>query len=474
MKSAWASYGTLCDPLVRLPPPGLMLLYQTLRIVIAPVFVTLGLPIAFASHAEAYAQGDVGSPIGSVAGVVWDSISGEPLENAAVFLWGTPYRGVSDVAGRYRIEGVPEGDYSVLFFHTRLGAWGISPGAVPISVNRAPVEVDLATPSRATVFQSQCLFEARPRDAVIVAGRVYDGDAGVPLGNARVTLSWQTDELARSASTYVRTESDGWFRACDVPSDRPILVGVDYIGRQSLRRELDTADPYVEADFPLYPLSPSRISATLVDAGSGEAIEGAVAWIRGTAFTALSDRGGHFEFESVPAGTYMLMTEHIAYGTKMDTLVVPAGQRLLVSMMLDTRPIPIAPLTVSTEAPPVEMARRRGGIVITRDQIDTVRQRSRDASDIIRALHLPGIIVRHQSNGVICVGYITGQVKMNQTGCVEMMIYINDVRATDPDIALRLPPESIERMVIYKPIEAGNLFGLGGGNGVWAIYTRGN
>ena len=63
---------------------------------------------------------------------------------------------------------------------------------------------------------------------------------------------------------------------------------------------------------------------------------------------------------------------------------------------------------------------------------------------------------------------------MNQTGCVEMMIYVNDVRATDPDLALRLPPESIERMVIYKPVEAGNLFGLGGGNGVWAIYTRGN
>jgi len=233
-------------------------------------------------------------------------------------------------------------------------------------------------------------------------------------------------------------------------------------------------DGYVASDFPLYPLSPSHIKGTLRDALSGAAISGAVTWIRGTALTTLSDGGGHFEFDDVPPGTYMLMTEHIAYGAKMDTLVVSTGQRLLVDMRLDTRPIPIAPITVSTEAPPVEMARRRGGIVVTRDEIDTVRQRSRDASDILRSLHLPGVIVRHQSNGVICVGYITGQVKMNQTGCVEMMIYVNDVRATDPDLALRLPPESIERMVIYKPVEAGNLFGLGGGNGVWAIYTRGN
>jgi hypothetical protein len=178
--------------------------------------------------------------------------------------------------------------------------------------------------------------------------------------------------------------------------------------------------------------------------------------------------------ERVPPGTYMMMTDHLAYGTKMDTLTVPGGQRLTVEMRLDDRPIEIAPITVVAEGTPIERARRRGGIVVTKEQIDGVRQNSRDASDVLRSLHIPGIIVRHQSNGVICVGYSTGQVKMNQTGCVEMMIFINDVRATDPDLALRLPPDAIERMVIYKPVEAGNLFGLGAGNGVWMIYTHGN
>jgi hypothetical protein len=55
-----------------------------------------------------------------------------------------------------------------------------------------------------------------------------------------------------------------------------------------------------------------------------------------------------------------------------------------------------------------------------------------------------------------------------------MIVYINDVRATDPNLALRISPDAVERMVLYKPIEAGNLFGLGSGNGVWMIYTRGN
>ena len=453
------------------------MLDQKSRILVFVTVLALGIPgvsARGASAIEVQAQGDSGSARGVVTGIVWDSISDSPLGDAGVFLWDTSYRGVSDAQGRYRIEGIPDGEYSLLFFHTLLGEIGVSPGPVPVSIADSSVAVDLATPSRETVFRSQCLLETRPSDAAVVAGRVYDGGADVPLGGALVMISWETDERARSASTYVRSGADGWFRVCDAPSDRPVLVGVDFIGRQSRRRELDVRDGYAASDFPLYPLSPSHIKGTLTDASSGNAIQGAVTWIRGTALSTLSDGGGHFEFDDVPPGTYMLMTEHIAYGTKMDTLVIPTWQRLLVDMRLDTRPIPIAPITVSTEAPPVQMARRRGGIVVTRDEIDTVRQRSRDASDILRSLHLPGVVVRHQSNGVICVGYITGQVKMNQTGCVEMMIFVNDVRATDPDLALRLPPESIERMVIYKPVEAGNLFGLGGGNGVWAIYTRGN
>ncbi len=35
-----------------------------------------------------------------------------------------------------------------------------------------------------------------------------------------------------------------------------------------------------------------------------------------------------------------------------------------------------------------------------------------------------------------------------------------------------MPPESIDRIVIYKPVEAGNLFGAGSANGVLMIYTH--
>jgi hypothetical protein len=413
---------------------------------------------------------------GVVFGTVYDSIANEPLPDAAVFLWETSYSAETDSQGRFRIEDVPAGDYSILFFHTQLGERGISAGPQAISV-RAGVDrqVDLGTPSLATLVRTECLMEERSEGAGAVTGKVVDSESTMALGGARVMLSWQEEGVPVPKWVEVATDQEGWYRSCDVPVGLPLLLSVDFYGRQGRRREVTIGeDGFLEAGAQLFETRPMQVSGRLLDRDSGASVEGAETWLRGTGFRTLTRSNGEFSFDEVPAGTYMLMTDHLAYGTKMDTLFVPDGTDLRVEMLLDNRPIEIAPLTVVTAAPPVEMARRRGGIVITRDEIDEVRQRSRDASDIIRSLNVPGVLVRHNSNGTICVGYSTGQVKMNQDGCVGMLIFINDVRATDATMALQMPTDAIERMVLYKPVDAGNLFGLGAGDGVWMIYTRGN
>ncbi len=100
---------------------------------------------------------------GIVFGTVYDSIANEPLPDAAVFLWETPYSAETDSQGRFRIEDVPAGDYSILFFHTRLGERGISTGSRAIPV-RAGVDqqLDLGTPSLATLVLSPSLIAGRP------------------------------------------------------------------------------------------------------------------------------------------------------------------------------------------------------------------------------------------------------------------------------------------------------------------------
>jgi outer membrane receptor for ferrienterochelin and colicin len=116
-----------------------------------------------------------------------------------------------------------------------------------------------------------------------------------------------------------------------------------------------------------------------------------------------------------------------------------------------------------------------GGVTIARKDIDKVRARVRDVADILQTLQTPGVLVRRRSDQSLCVGYTSGQVRMYQNvsgGCVPMTVYINDVRATNTDLALQMPVESIDRIVIFRPLEAGALFGADASNGVIIVYTH--
>jgi hypothetical protein len=439
------------------------------------ISIRLTLPLAIATLAGSPTS--VSPQVGSISGTVYDSIAGTPLEDAAVVLWDTPYRTATDGEGRFRLDDIPVGAYSILFFHTRLGELGVSAGPRTLTISEgSDEEIELATPSLPTLVRSQCLLDERPAGAGAVSGRVIDGGSAVPLGGAGVQLSWNEKGTALPRIIELNAASDGWYRSCAAPAGVPILVTAEYFGLRNARREVTVVgDGFTAADLALYPLRPSRITGRLIDGESNHGVEGAEAWLRGTAHRTLSDDGGNFTFGDVPPGTYMLVTDHLAYGTKMDTLEVPSGQRLRVEMHIDSRPIEIAPITVTAEASSGEASPRGGGgILISRQDIDKVRQRARDASDIIRSLNIPGVVVRQNSNGTICVGHTVGQVQMMDNGCVNMMLYINGVRTTDPNQALRLPPDAIDRMVVYKPLDAGNLFGLGGAHGVWLIYTNGN
>lgn len=441
----------------------------------ARTFLALALACAVASP-SAYAQeSDRPQPLGRVEGMVFDSTTGAPLPDAAVFLWGTTHHTVTDTAGRFVLPDVPTGRYTLLFYHARLGELGISSGPRSVEVDPGEVLVaELAVPSWFTVVATQCLLEDHDQGTGTLAGWVGDGSSGLGMPQATVTLSWNVAGASQPMRMQTETDASGWYRVCHAPAETPITASARFLNLQGLRREVLVHEGgMAEAGFLLFELKPAKVSGVVQDAETGEGVEGAEVTLRGTSFRDLTRSDGSFRFGDVPPGTYMLLTDHLQYGVRQDTLVVPSGRTLAVSMRIDTRAIELDPLTVEVESVPLTR-RAMGGLSITREQIEKLSTRGlRDAAEVLQALNVPGVTIRRRADGSLCVGFMPGQATIMRFGsCNSVEVYINDVHATSTEMALHIPPEAIDRIVLFRPVEAGNLFPINSANGVMVIYTR--
>lgn len=427
--------------------------------------------------AEAYSQTSTAqtSP-GRLVGTVFDSTRSEPLADARVVLWETSHQAITDEEGRFTMEGVPAGTYSVVFFHERLARLGVSSGARSVDVrpNRT-VTLDLGTPSMVTIQKIQCVLERGGRGGAggTATGRVRDTRTGVALPRAQVILTWRSEETGQLEKTRATADQEGWYRHCRVPRGQVVGARARFLDRSGTHREfsLGADSGAVRMDFYLDDLTPSDVSGTIRDAGSGEAVGDAEVVLRGTGFKGITDDDGGFSFEDVPPGTYSVEISHLAYGTRTDTVQV--GTDLDVEMAIDVsmQPVELAPIQVTAEARDVEEALAMGGEVISRDAIDQVRHRSRDVGDLLRSQHVRGLVVRRQGND-ICVGFMPGQARMRKSNCQPAVVFIDGARQTVPRVAMDLNAEAVDRIILYRPVEAGNLFGLGSASGVIKIITR--
>ncbi len=406
---------------------------------------------------------------GAVAGSVVDSTTMKPLEDAAVFLWDTSYRSVTDSQGGFVISDVPPGAYQVVFFHRRLGELGISAGPHPVEVAVGDtVRVSLAIPSAHTLQVSECAFE--PTVEGVAVGQVLDGSSGLPLPGARVRFDW-FESGRPAAGREARSDAAGWFRVCDLPKDRVVAVTSSFLDRSSLRREIHLDGGAAFLDLPMARLELTDVEGRLVDAETGDAIADATLELRGTGFRTTSGGSGRFRFTDVLPGHYTLRSEHLAYGSRDDDLDLGSGQLAQVEVQLAQRAIELPPVTVTVESVST-MERAMGGTVITRAMVDEVRGHSRDLMDLLQNQNLSGLVIRRQT-GNTCIGFNSGQVRItNRGGCVPAVLFVDNVRAADPRMAIDIPAEVVDRVILYRPIEAGNLFGLGSGNGVVMVFTK--
>jgi hypothetical protein len=182
----------------------------------------------------------------SLAGAVFDSTRATPLPGATVYLSGTQYSAVTDADGRFRLDDLPLGEFSLGFSHPAWDSLGVVPPAQRVSLHAdSEATADLALPPMERILDEACADVPTRFKGAVLVGYVRDASSGDPVVNARVEASWtrhqgrgrgvQTEDLEAIGTT----DAAGFYRLCGIPTGTPVEVravyGRHFTGRSTLR-----------------------------------------------------------------------------------------------------------------------------------------------------------------------------------------------------------------------------------------------
>lgn len=173
--------------------------------------------------------------LGTVEGTVSDAATGAPVPGARVFVAGTSREAEADTTGRFRVDGLDPGTYTVSFSHPRLDSLGYNALPQQVVVERGTaVAVALLLPTPETGRAALC--EGAP--GTVVHGRVTGGASAAPLAGARVQARWNPTAPADSGSATALSNERGQYLLCGVPAGTRVSLAVSGAGDRSDAREV--------------------------------------------------------------------------------------------------------------------------------------------------------------------------------------------------------------------------------------------
>jgi hypothetical protein len=282
----------------------------------------------------------IGAAVGSLEGLVFDSVSNAALGDAVVRVVSTGQVVRSDPAGWFVLDLLPTGVHELTVEHPRLDSLAL-PLGVRVRVDSArSAQLVVSTASVTTMRQRTCPDTlGRGRD-LLVLGQVRDVTTGAPVEKAGALLKWYEtgknvrgffDVKPKEAAAF--SEPNGAFRAC-VPSTVPFsIAGV--AETMSGEIEQDASDArvvgvtlWVERDSAA--TARAVLSGTVRDS-SGRSIFGATVALDGLKEFARTDSSGAFTLRGLPAGSRMLDIRRLGYAaTRIPVVVRPNGEPLTV------------------------------------------------------------------------------------------------------------------------------------------------
>jgi hypothetical protein len=376
-----------------------------------------------------------------VSGVVRDSLAGAPLSAAMVQLVAADpathfvRSAVTDSLGRFTLSGIPDGRFTLGFFHPLLDSIGIEAPLREVNVSgHHQVRADLSVPSATDLRRAICGEKPLRDSGAVLVGVVRDADSGAPVAGATVRgewleLSFRSDGLLRRVPQLVATTGEnGWFAMCDVPSagmmaliasrgtDSTDLVDVQVPAEGFMRQELyiaatqkvaaaDTAgrtsSSANQTPVTTVHTGNGRISGTVVRTAGGKPLAGARVGIINGPETRTNERG-EWTLTHTPAGTRMLEVRAVGYYPERRKVDVVQGARPVkialstLTAVLDTIKVSASRRVFNRDSNGFE-GRRRSGAGYYLTETDIARRQRSVTSDLFQTI--PGLLL--EGNGII-------------------------------------------------------------------------
>ena len=195
---------------------------------------------------------------GGIAGLVRDTL-GAGLPDARVFVEGTGIESFTSHDGKFQLEGLDPGVYSVTFTHPYMEPYAYTPEPFEVEVmpdSETPAQISFTAPRLDRIIRGLCRDVERPESQVslgvefpadgILVGKVTDSEGNaVPNAMVRI-LSSQFNVGGLTLSTgrsgvVVSTDNSGFYRACWMPVDATLDVAVVDLGEGADPADIDAA-----------------------------------------------------------------------------------------------------------------------------------------------------------------------------------------------------------------------------------------
>jgi hypothetical protein len=283
-------------------------------------------------------------------GTVTDSVHSRPLAGVRVVAVGAGSRTdvqratTTDSAGRYRIDSLPAGRYSVGFESPLLDSLevALTPREAVLPPGGAAT-VHLALPPAPKLRAAVCATAALPPGTGAIVGRVVSAATESPLPDVGIAMAWRELSFDKAKlrptneerTATVVTDSAGWYRLCGVPTgawlsvqlhhedlvgpllrmriDDTLGVAVRHLSfAMSSAREVGDTTPTgrPRSDAPL--AGTARLSGVIVGP-EGAPVAQAEVRVAGTIALGQTDVQGRYALAGLPAGTQMLSVRRVGY-----------------------------------------------------------------------------------------------------------------------------------------------------------------